>query len=91
MVAPDSEWFTWLFSNEENSLLTMRTLEDVVAKLDALVRDPELRHRLSDNALATIAANHSDWDGALAGVHAYMSDPGPSTTPDLPAETTLLL
>ena len=89
MVAPDSEWFTWLFSNEENSLLTMRTLDDVVAKLDALVRDPELRHRLSDNALSTIAANHSDWDANLAGVSGYMSDPRGSALPVTQAETTL--
>jgi hypothetical protein len=89
MVAPDSEWFTWLFSNEENSLLTMRTLDDVVAKLDALVRDPGLRHRLSDNALSTIAANHSDWDANLAGVSGYMSDPRGSALPATQGETTL--
>ena len=89
MVAPDSEWFTWLFTNEENCLLTMRTLDDVVAKLDALVRDPELRHRLSGNALATIAANHSDWDSNLAGVHRYMSDPRGSALRVTQRETTL--
>jgi len=75
MVAPDSTWFDWLFTNEENSLLTMRTLDDLVAKLDRLVRDPALRQELSTNALATISAGHSDWNVALDGVHSYLSDP----------------
>lgn len=75
MVAPDSEWFTWLFADEENSLLTMRTLDDIVAKLDRLVRDRGLRSELSHNALSTVAAHHSDWDQALDSVHDYMCNP----------------
>ena len=75
MVAPDSTWFDWLFTNEENSLLSMRTLDDLVAKLDRLVRDPGLRRELSRNALETIASNHADWDTALADVFGYMGDP----------------
>ncbi|MCI4658399.1 rhamnosyltransferase WsaF family glycosyltransferase [Cryobacterium zhongshanensis] len=75
MVAPASNWFTWLFDDEENSLLTMRTLDDIVAKLDRLVRDAELRHEISARAISTIAESHADWDVALGGIHAYMSDP----------------
>jgi len=75
MVAPDSAWFNWLFTNGENSLLTMRTLDDLVAKLDTLVRDAQLRHELSTKALETIEAGHSDWDAALGEVHSYMTNP----------------
>ncbi|TFD82683.1 glycosyltransferase [Cryobacterium fucosi] len=85
MVAPDSDWFTWLFSDEENSLLTMRTLDDIVAKLDKLVRDPELRRELSQNALATIATGHADWEVALNGVFAYISDPSGAKALERPA------
>ena len=47
MVAPDSSWFSWLFQDGDNSLLAMRTYEDIVERLDTLVRDAALRKRLS--------------------------------------------
>lgn len=75
MVAPDSDWFYWLFQDGENSLLTMRTLGDAVSRLDTLVRDAQLREELRAGALRTIDEHHSDWDAALDGVWAYMTDP----------------
>lgn len=75
MVAPDSSWFSWLFQDGENSLLAMRTYEDIVERLDLLVRDSSLRKRLSEGALRTIDASHSDWDAALADVYDYLCDP----------------
>jgi GT2 family glycosyltransferase/glycosyltransferase involved in cell wall biosynthesis len=86
MVAPDSEWFKWLFADGVNSKLSMRSLADLVEKLDLLVRDADLRAQLSAGALETIDARHSDWDAALDGVYAYLCDPEreaqtPETTP----------
>jgi len=75
MVAPDSDWFTWLFKGGENSLVTMRTLDDIVDNLDRLIRDTSLRNQIQANALETIAAEHSDWDSALSGIFDYLSDP----------------
>lgn len=75
MVAPDSEWFDWIFETGENSLTVMRTLDDVVEKLDTLVRDAKLRSTLRTGALETIARRHSDWDAALAGIYDYLCDP----------------
>jgi GT2 family glycosyltransferase/glycosyltransferase involved in cell wall biosynthesis len=75
MVAPDSTWFEWLFDDKSNSLLTMRTYADVVEKLDRLIRDEELRRKLSQGALNTIDEGHSDWDAALAGIYEYMCNP----------------
>jgi glycosyltransferase involved in cell wall biosynthesis len=75
MVAPDSAWFDWLFTNGENSLLAMRTLDDLVAKLDTLVRDAQLRKELSCKALQTIQTGHADWNAALSDVHSYMINP----------------
>lgn len=80
MVAPDSDWFYWLFDDGENSLLTMRTLDDVVSRLDALVRDKQLRADLRAGALATIDASHSDWDLALDGIWDYLTDPSRTST-----------
>lgn len=77
MVAPDSTWFEWLFRDGENSRVAMRTYEDIVEQLDALVRDAALRKRLSEGALQTIDSSHSSWDDALSGVYAYMCDPEP--------------
>jgi O-antigen biosynthesis protein len=75
MVAPDSDWFTWLFDDEKNSVLTMRTLDDIVASLDRLIVDKELRARISAGALESIRERHSDWDAALDGVYAFLTDP----------------
>ncbi|MFD4423046.1 glycosyltransferase [Agromyces sp. NPDC058484] len=75
MVAPDSSWFSWLFESGENSLLAMRTYEDIVEQLDRLVRDSSFRKRLSEGALATIDASHSSWDAALSDVYEYLCDP----------------
>lgn len=75
MVAPDSMWFEWLFRDGENSRLAMRTYEDIVEQLDTLVRDAELRRRLSAGALQTIDESHSSWDAALGDIYAYLCDP----------------
>lgn len=75
MVAPDSSWFSWLFTDGENSLLAMRTFEDIVERLDILIRDAALRKKLSAGALKTIDEAHSSWDTALSGVYGYLCDP----------------
>jgi len=75
MVAPDSAWFKWLFHDGEDSALAMTTLDDVVAQLDRLVTDAELRKKLSRGALDTISRGHSDWDAALSGIYDYLTDP----------------
>lgn len=75
MVAPDSTWFSWLFENEANSLVTMRSVEGIVEQLNRLVEDAELRRRLSAGALETIARRHSSWDRALDDVYPYLCDP----------------
>ena len=75
MVAPDSPYFTWLFDDENNSLLTMRSVDDIVENLDRLIEDVEQRRRTSAGALRTIDESHSDWDAALGDVYAYMCNP----------------
>lgn len=74
MVAPDSKFFKWLFT-DENSNQSMRTVDDIVAQLDALIRDAELRKRKQAAALATIDAGHASWDDALDHIYDYMCDP----------------
>ncbi|MCR8670425.1 glycosyltransferase [Agrococcus sp. HG114] len=74
MVAPDSKFFKWLFT-EDNSSEAMRTVDDIVAQLDGLVRDAALRRRKQQAALATIDTGHGSWDAALSGIYDYMCDP----------------
>lgn len=74
VMAPDSGWFDWLF-DESNSLVVMRSVDDIVEKLDRLVTDARLRTSQSEDALATIARSHSDWDAALASVYDFMNNP----------------
>ena len=75
MVAPDSEWFTWLFENGVNSQLTMRTVDDIVENLEKLILDEQLRRDTSAKALETIDARHGDWDAALGGIYGFLTDP----------------
>ncbi len=75
MIAPDSHWFRWLFRGGKNSLLVRRTYDDLVSKLDLLIRDKELRESISGEGLTTIAAAHASWDDALDGVFEYMMNP----------------
>jgi glycosyltransferase involved in cell wall biosynthesis len=74
-VAFDSPDFSWLLRNGENCLLTERTVDGIVDALERLVVDPELRDRLARRGLADVAANHSSWEKALAGVYGFLSNP----------------
>lgn len=75
MVAPDSSYFTWLFEPGVNSMVAMRSVEDIVERLEMLINDRALREELGRNALATIDTNHGSWDSALDHIFGYMSDP----------------
>ena len=75
MVAPDSRWFEWLFDDGENSLLAMRTVDDLVERIETLVLDEQLRRRISEAAIETIDARHGNWDSALDSVYDYLCDP----------------
>jgi GT2 family glycosyltransferase len=75
VVAADSHWFDWLFRDGENSLLSMRSLDDLVARVDALVVDHELRARVAAGGLATIDTGHSDWEAAIAPILDFFVDP----------------
>lgn len=75
MVAPDSAWFQWLFRDGENSLLTMRSVDDLVERIEALILDEELRRRIAAGGVETIDRHHADWDAALASVYDYLCDP----------------
>lgn len=74
MVAPDSPFFQWLFT-DENSNQAMRTVDDVVQRLDELIVDEQRRRTLQQGALATIDAGHADWDAALDHIYDYLCDP----------------
>lgn len=75
MVAPDSSWFQWLFRDGENSLLTMRSVNDLVERIETLILDEELRRRIAAGGVDTIDRHHADWDAALADVYDYLCDP----------------
>jgi O-antigen biosynthesis protein len=75
VVAFDNPWGHWILRDGENSLLAKRTVDGLVHCLERLCVDTELRQRLSRQALADIAARHSDWDAALAGIYPYLCDP----------------
>ncbi len=81
MVVPDSPWFRWLFQPGENARTTMMTYDEVVAGLDELVRDAETRRRIAAAGVATIDAEHSDWDAALDGIYEFLCDPESNAVP----------
>ena len=75
VVAFDNPWGHWILRDGENSLLAKRTVDGLVDRLEKLCTEPALRERLSRQALADIAAGHSDWDKALAGIYPYLCNP----------------
>jgi glycosyltransferase involved in cell wall biosynthesis len=75
VVAFDSPHFSWLLRDGQNSLLAERTVDGVADALERLVVDEGLRDRLARQGLADIAANHSSWDKALAGIYPFLADP----------------
>ncbi|HEY9475136.1 MAG TPA: glycosyltransferase, partial [Mycobacteriales bacterium] len=79
VVAFDNPWGHWILRDGENSLLAKRTVDGLVDCLERLCVDPGLRDRLGTQALADIAARHSDWDAALASIYPYLCDPGGRT------------
>ncbi|MBX9718891.1 MAG: glycosyltransferase, partial [Microbacteriaceae bacterium] len=81
MVAPDSNWFRWLF-DDENALLTMRTVDDIVAKLNMLIESDTTRAAVQAAGLRTIDEGHSDWDAVMSGIYDYMVDPEAETHVD---------
>jgi GT2 family glycosyltransferase/glycosyltransferase involved in cell wall biosynthesis len=75
VVVADSRWFDWLFRDGENALQSMRSLDDLVDRIDSLVVDAQLRARIAAGGLATIDAAHSDWDAAIAPIADFLRDP----------------
>ncbi len=76
VVAYDNPAGYWLLKHDENSVLVRRTVDALRDGIERLVVDPELRARLRANGLRTIATHHASWETALAGVYAFLSDPG---------------
>lgn len=75
VVAFDQPGFDWALRDGENSLLAHRSVDGVAERVERLLEDDDLRNRLSAGAVAHIAAHHSSWDTALAGVHPFLVDP----------------
>ncbi len=75
VVAFDNPWGYWILRDGENCLLAKRTVDSLVDRLERLCVDLQLRQRLSKRALADIAAHHSDWGKALAGIYSYLCAP----------------
>ncbi|MGV1049559.1 MAG: glycosyltransferase [Solirubrobacterales bacterium] len=76
VVAFDNPAGDWIVHHEQNSIRCPRTVDGLAEGLERLATDVELRRRLSAQGLADIAASHSDWDAALAGIYDYLCDPG---------------
>jgi O-antigen biosynthesis protein len=65
----------WILHGERNCLLARRTVPGLVRQVSRLVDEPDLRDRIRDEAVATIARNHGDWDAALSRVYHALCDP----------------
>jgi O-antigen biosynthesis protein len=75
VVAFDNPWGYWILKDGENCVLARRTVTGLVDALERLCVNPGLRQKLSTNALAGIADNHSSWDAAFRGIYGYLCDP----------------
>jgi glycosyltransferase involved in cell wall biosynthesis len=75
VVAFDNPAGYWALRDGENSLLVRRTVDALGDAIERIVLDPELGRELSRGGLRTIAERHSSWDGALADVYGFLTDP----------------
>jgi GT2 family glycosyltransferase/glycosyltransferase involved in cell wall biosynthesis len=75
VVAFDNPAGDWILHHEQNSLRCPRTVDGLADALERIAVDGPLRRRLGEAALADIAARHSDWDAAFAGVYRFLCDP----------------
>ena len=75
VVAFDHPAGDWLLRHDHNCLRTRRTRDGLVEALGRLVADPALRVRLGAQGAADVRAGMADWDGALAGIHGFLTDP----------------
>jgi glycosyltransferase involved in cell wall biosynthesis len=83
VVAYDNPAGHWLLEHEQNSLLVRRTVDGLRDAVERLVLDLELRTRLQNGALRTVAERHASWDKALSGIYPFLTEPDlpPSTRP----------
>jgi glycosyltransferase involved in cell wall biosynthesis len=75
VVAFDNPAGHWLLRDGENALLTRRTVDGLADGLERLVRDPQLRGNLRDQARRDIEAGYGDWERALSGIYDILTDP----------------
>jgi GT2 family glycosyltransferase/glycosyltransferase involved in cell wall biosynthesis len=79
VVAFDNPAGDWIIQHEKNSLRCPRTVDGLVEGLERMATDTVLRRRLAQQGLEDIAARHSRWEPALAGIYPYLCDPGSAT------------
>jgi glycosyltransferase involved in cell wall biosynthesis len=75
VVAFNNPGGRWLLRDEENCLLSERTVDDLADTMERMAVNPLLRRRLATRALEDVAAHHSNWADNLAGIYPYLCDP----------------
>jgi glycosyltransferase involved in cell wall biosynthesis len=75
VVAFNNPGGRWLLRDEENCLLSERTVDDLADTMERMAVNPLLRRRLATRALEDVAAHHSNWADNLAGIYHYLCDP----------------
>ena len=75
VVAFDNSAGDWILHHERNSLRCPRTVDGLIEAIERMATDAQLRERLARQGIADIAANHGDWDAALAGIYGYLCTP----------------
>jgi O-antigen biosynthesis protein len=75
VVAFDNPAGDWILHHEENSLRCPRTVDGLADAVTRLASDATLRARLSERAIADIAARHDNWGEALSDIYGFLCDP----------------
>ena len=75
VVSNVNRYGSWLLKDGENCILAEPTAESLCDALERALTDDALRARLTDNAVADIQHNRTDWPTKIDGVYAYMCDP----------------
>jgi glycosyltransferase involved in cell wall biosynthesis len=79
VVAFDNPAGDWIIHHGENAIRCPRTIDGLAEGLERLATDADLRATLAAQGRRDIEAGHGDWDAALDGIYAYLSDPEPGS------------
>jgi len=86
VVTNVNSWTSWLLKDGENCLLAPTTATAIAEIVERGLLDTSLRERITENALALVRSEYTDWPRQIENVYTYMCNPDNFDEPYLATE-----